>query len=111
MYNHENKQVASDVYHNYLDNVHSVLEDFSVAAHYQSMDKMHILWNQLHIAGGAKYIYADIAHDEFTHQWLSKKGKKIIEELIVDARKSNMKGALQTLEDLQKILEEKRLIN
>ena len=111
MYNLQSKQVAADVYHNYLDNVHNILEDFSGNAHYQSLDKMNVLWNQLHIASGAKYIYSDSNHSEFTHQWLETKGKIILNELINDAKKSKMKKSLKNLCELKGVLEECKIIH
>lgn len=111
MYNLETQQVAADVYHNHLEDAHCVLEDFNIAAHTESVNKMNLFWNQLHMAGGAKYIYSDVNYDEYSFQWLSSKGKKIIEELIEDAKKSKMTNALKTLKELRKILEEKNLIN
>ncbi len=111
MYNQETQQIAADVYHNYLDQAHVIIEDFNSSAHHDSINKMNILWGQLHMAGGARYMYGDEHMDEYSYQWLGKKGRKIIDELMKDAKKSNMKVALKNLKELRDILEEKNLIN
>ncbi len=105
------QQIAADIYHSYLEEAHGVLEDFNIGARPESLNKMNILWNQLHMAGGAKYIYADALYDDFSSQWLSSKGKQLIDELIEDAKKSKMNKALKTLKELRQILEDKHLIN
>lgn len=111
MYNLQTQQIASDIYHNHLEDAHIILEDFHIGARTESVNKMNILWNQLHMAGGAKYIYADAFQEGHSSEWLSSKGKNIIDELIEDAKKSKMNNALKTLKELRKILEEKNLIN
>ena len=111
MNNIETQLIAADIYHSYLEEAHGILEDFNIGAKPESLNKMNILWNQLHIAGGAKYIYADALYDDYSSQWLSSKGKMLIDELIEDAKKAKMHNALKTLKELRKILEEKNLIN
>ena len=105
------KQIAADIYHNYLEDAHMVLEDFSRSAHTHSRNKMNILWNNLHMAGGAKYIYSSSGYNNHSSEWLGSKGKLVINELIDDAKKSKMPKALKTLKELRKILEEQHLIN
>ena len=111
MYNLESQQVAAECYHNHLEDAHAVLDDFNTNAHSESVNKLNMLWNQLHMASGAKYMYSGIHCDEYSSQWLGSKGKKIIDELIEDAQKAKMKNALKTLKELRKIMEEKNLIN
>ena len=106
-----NHAIASDIYHGYLEDAHFVLEDFKVASHTESLNKMNILWGQLHSAGGAKYIYADPHSDLYSQEWLFEKGKHVIDELIEDAEKSNMSNTLKTLKEIRKIMEDKNLIN
>ena len=82
------QETAADVYHHYLEEAHQILEEFGLASHTESCNKMNILWNQLHMAGGAKYIYSDANFNNHSSEWLGSKGKHIIDELINDAKKS-----------------------
>ena len=75
------------------------------------MNKMKHLWGQLHMAGGAKYVYGSADSDLDSQQWLMLRGKHVIDELIADAEKAKMKDSLKKLRELRKILEEKNLIN
>ena len=105
------QEMAADIYHAHLDDAHMVLEDFSSHSRKESHNKMNLLWNKLHMASGAKYIYSEHGAENFSAEWLGSKGKHVIDELINDAKKSKMTNALKTLKELRKILEEKNLIN
>lgn len=111
MYNTSTQQNAADIFHNYLDEAHLVVDGFKTTMHIDSMNKMRHFWGNLHMASGARYIYADSDCDLTSQQWLMMKGKHVIDELIVDAEKGKMKDTLKKLRELRKILEDKNLIN
>ncbi len=111
MYNVHTQQIAADVFHNYLDEAHEVLDGFKTSMHLDSHNKMKQFWGQLHIASGARYIYAGADCDQNSQEWLHAEGGHIMDELIADAEKSKMKPTLTKLRELRKVLEEKHLIN
>jgi hypothetical protein len=111
MYNSEARQTAADVYHNYLEDAHCILDDFNRSSQTEAVNKMNIFWNQLRMASGARYIYSDSSHDEFSFDWLNSNGKNVIDGLITDAGNAKSGKALSNLKNLRKILEEKHLIN
>lgn len=99
---------ASDIYHNHLEEVHQVCEDFQKTNNYASLNKIMHLIGHLHSVGGAHYQYNNDA--DYPEVWLRSNGKQILTQLITDAETSHLDTAVRSLKVIRGELEANKLV-
>lgn len=107
-YNQGRVTAASDIYHNHLEEVHQVCEDFQRKNHFDSLNKMMHLIGHLHSVGGAHYQYN--SDTDYPEVWLRSNGKAVLTELISDANEAKLDTAAKSLKIIKTELEENKLV-